>query len=153
MGGSRNLLPAVLLVFTFVALWHVLSFTLLAWAWLITLFIAPEAAARYVLPSRTYGARPWYRHVCALGGALNVLMMITANLVGFVVGVDGVKYLWSQLVHSRAGMLFLAEAVPTLFVGVQLMYVAHTDRPGSSTAPRSSGATSSASVSTTPRGS
>ena len=46
MGGSRNLLPAVLLVFTFVALWHDLSFTLLAWAWLITLFIAPEAAAR-----------------------------------------------------------------------------------------------------------
>ncbi|KAI3624093.1 GUP1 [Malassezia furfur] len=122
VGGSRNLLPAVLLVFTFVALWHDLSFTLLAWAWLITLFIAPEAAARYVLPSRTYGAQPWYRHVCALGGALNVLMMITANLVGFVVGVDGVKYLWSQLVRSRAGMLFLAEAVPTLFVGVQLMF-------------------------------
>ncbi|WFC95807.1 glycerol transporter [Malassezia brasiliensis] len=122
VGGSRNLLPAVLLVFTFVALWHDLSFTLLAWAWLITLFIAPEAAARYVLPSRTYGARPWYRHVCALGGALNVLMMTTANLVGFVVGVDGVKYLWSQLVRSRAGMLFLAEAIPTLFVGVQLMF-------------------------------
>lgn len=124
VGGSRNVLPSALLVFTFVALWHDLSFTLLAWAWLVTFFIAPEVFATYLLPRSTYGERPWYRHACALGGALNVLMMITANLVGFVVGLDGVTYLWSELAGSSAGIVFLIQAVATLFIGVQLMYVA-----------------------------
>jgi hypothetical protein len=37
-------------VFTFVALWHDLTFHLLAWGLLVSLFIVPELAARYVLP-------------------------------------------------------------------------------------------------------
>ncbi|WFD03977.1 glycerol transporter [Malassezia obtusa] len=122
VGGSRNILPAVFLVFTFVALWHDLSFTLLAWAWLVTLFIAPEVLARYLLPSHKYASRPWYRHVCALGGALNVLLMMTANLVGFVVGIDGVKYLWSQLVADWDGVVFVLVAITGLYIGVQFMF-------------------------------
>lgn len=39
------------LVFSFVALWHDLSFRLLAWGWLVSLFILPELAARYLLPA------------------------------------------------------------------------------------------------------
>lgn len=128
VGGSRNILPAVFLVFTFVALWHDLSFTLLAWAWLVTLFIAPEVLARYLLPSHKYASRPWYRHVCALGGALNVLLMMTANLVGFVVGIDGVKYLWSQLVADWDGVVFVLVAITGLYIGVQFMYVCSSPR-------------------------
>jgi hypothetical protein len=33
-------------------------------------------------------------------------MMMVANLVGFVVGVDGIKYMASQLVGSWAGTNF-----------------------------------------------
>lgn len=40
-----------LLVFTFVALWHDLTFKLLAWGWLASLFILPELAARFILPA------------------------------------------------------------------------------------------------------
>ena len=39
------------LVFTFVALWHDLSFKLLAWGWLVSLFILPELLARRLLPA------------------------------------------------------------------------------------------------------
>jgi protein-cysteine N-palmitoyltransferase HHAT len=39
-----------LLVFSFVALWHDLTFTLLAWGWLVSLFIVPELLATYLLP-------------------------------------------------------------------------------------------------------
>lgn len=127
VGGSRNLLPSVLLVFTFVALWHDLSFTLLAWAWLVTLFIAPEIVASYLLPEKTYGSKAWYRHVCALGAAGNILLMMTANLVGFVVGVDGVRYLWSQLVHGWSGVSFLLAVAASLYVAAQLMYAIAKD--------------------------
>ena len=39
------------LVFSFVALWHDLTFRLLAWGWLVSLFIIPELCAKYLLPA------------------------------------------------------------------------------------------------------
>ena len=71
---------------------------------------------------------------------MNMLMMMTANLVGFVIGVDGVKFLIAQLTDSWAGSLFLeiarlpsdltsilgiqflVAACACLFVGVQIMF-------------------------------
>ena len=110
-----------LLIFSFVALWHDLSFRLLAWGWLVTLFIIPELIARYILhPTKVcyvhlpyqqlvhllwsqYGSRPWYRHVCAIGAVFNILMMMAANLVGFVIGTDGVSYMLQQLLGTTEG--------------------------------------------------
>ncbi|SNX87280.1 probable GUP1 - Multimembrane-spanning protein essential for proton symport of glycerol [Melanopsichium pennsylvanicum] len=122
LGGSKNQIPSTLLVFTFVALWHDLSLRLLAWGWMITFFIVPEVAARKMLPYREYGNEWWYRHVAAVGGVGNVLMMMTGNLVGFVVGTDGMKYMVEQLLGSTEGFKFMAGACATLFVGVQVMF-------------------------------
>ena len=122
LGGSRNQLLAMLVVFTFVALWHDLSFTLLAWAWLIVLFVIPEMLGRYLCPAERYGHRPWFRHIRSLGSVVNVFMMMTANLVGFVIGLDGIQFLWSQLGGTAAGRWYLVGATAVLFVGVQLMY-------------------------------
>ena len=52
LGGTKNLKFTTVLVFSFVALWHDLSFRLLAWGWLISLFILPEIAARYFLTEK-----------------------------------------------------------------------------------------------------
>lgn len=46
MGGSKYYMYNIWLIFTFVAVWHDLSFKLLAWGWLISLFILPEMAAK-----------------------------------------------------------------------------------------------------------
>ena len=128
-------------MFSFVALWHDLTFRLLAWGWLVSLFVIPELAASYLLPVSKvfslvysplttlliysmlqFGKYPWYRHVCAMGGVLNIVMMMTANLVGFVVGTDGVKFLASQLSGTWDGARFMVLASISLFVGVQLMF-------------------------------
>jgi hypothetical protein len=50
LGGRRNVIASSVLIFTFVALWHDLSFKLLAWGWLVSLFLIPELIARTVLP-------------------------------------------------------------------------------------------------------
>jgi hypothetical protein len=39
----------------------------------------------------------------ALGGTLNVMTMMSANLVGFSIGTDGVKFMWHELLGSWAG--------------------------------------------------
>ncbi|TBU27794.1 MBOAT-domain-containing protein [Dichomitus squalens] len=122
LGGARNRVAASVLIFTFVALWHDLSFKLLAWGWLVSLFILPEVGARYLLPASKFGDRAWYRHVGAVGGVLNVLMMMTANLVGFVIGTDGMKYMMEQIVGSWQGIRFLLFACACLFVGIQIMF-------------------------------
>lgn len=122
LGGTRRLAATSILVFTFVALWHDLSPRLLAWGWLAALFILPEVAARKALPSSLFGDKWWYRHVCAAGGVCNVLLMMGANLVGFVLGVDGARYFAHELISSWAGIRFLFGACACLFVGVQLMF-------------------------------
>lgn len=78
--------------------------------------------AGWVFSTEKFGDRPWYRHFCALGAVLNVLMMMAANLVGFVIGTDGVRYFVEQLVGTKEGLQFLACAVSGLFVGVQVMF-------------------------------
>jgi len=130
LGGSKNPIPSTLLVFTFVALWHDLSFKLLTWGWLVTFFVLPEMIARKLIPEKKvsalsfpstitnflavlmpclllfhcqFGSTSWYRHLSAIGGVANVLMMMTANLVGFAIGVDGVKYMWDQILGSWEG--------------------------------------------------
>lgn len=36
-------------------------------------------------------------------------MMMTANLIGFVIGTDGMGYMWSKMVGSYEGVLFLRD--------------------------------------------
>jgi len=122
LGGSKNVILNTVLVFSFVALWHDLTFRLLAWGWLVSLFVIPELAASYLLSASKFGKHLWYRHVCAVGGVLNIIMMMTANLVGFVVGTDGIKFLASRLSGTWDGARFMVLAAISLFMGVQLMF-------------------------------
>ncbi|KAG9003064.1 glycerol transporter [Tulasnella sp. 427] len=122
VGGSTRPILSTLVVFTFVALWHDLSFKLLTWGWLISLFVIPEMTASKLLPPSKFSQKPWYRQVCAIGAVFNILMMMAANLVGFVVGVSGTKYLGEQLYGSWQGIQFLGFACACLFIGVQVMF-------------------------------
>ncbi|KAG1736348.1 MBOAT, membrane-bound O-acyltransferase family-domain-containing protein [Suillus lakei] len=122
LGGTKNVALTTALVFSFVALWHDLSFRLLAWGWLVSVFILPELLARYLLPQTQYGQFSWYRHVCAIGSVFNMLMMVSANLVGFVIGTDGMMYMANQIVGTWQGFRFLLAASCIIFVGVQFMF-------------------------------
>jgi len=122
LGGTKNVVTSTVLIFTFVALWHDLWFRLLAWGWLVCLFIAPELTAKYFLPASKYGSKAWYRHVCAGGGVFNILMMISANLVGFAIGTEGMVYMVKEIMGTWSGLRFLGAACACVFVGVQVMF-------------------------------
>ena len=49
-------------------------------------------------------------------------MMMTANLVGFAIGTDGMRYMVEQLLGSWEGVEFMVIACAVLFVGVQVMF-------------------------------
>ncbi|KKK14194.1 glycerol:H+ symporter (Gup1), partial [Aspergillus ochraceoroseus] len=112
-----------LVVFTFIALWHDINLRLLMWGWLITLFVLPEVIGTLLFPASRWRSRPnTYRIICGIGAVGNILMMMIANLVGFALGIDGIKGLLEQLLGSYAGLAYLVSACCALFVGVQVMF-------------------------------
>lgn len=49
-------------------------------------------------------------------------MMMVANLVGFCLGLDGMKDMLVQIFSSTDGLIFLMTVVFCLFVAAQLMF-------------------------------
>jgi D-alanyl-lipoteichoic acid acyltransferase DltB (MBOAT superfamily) len=129
-------------VFTFVALWHDISLNLLIWGWLIVLFMMPEVIAGYIFPRKKWENNlTAYRVLCGVGVVGNLIMMMMANLVGFAVGVEGLKsiihgifrdysgssYLLLSVLQDdelilEIGLVFLVTASSALFVGIQVMF-------------------------------
>lgn len=115
----------MLCVFSFVAIWHDISLTLLTWGWLIVFFLIPELLlTHFAAPFRRAW---WFRYVSALGAVCNILSMMAANLVGFAVGVDGVKSMIGAMFGSVAGFAVLGGSCAALFVGVQIMFEVRED--------------------------
>lgn len=111
------------LVFTFVALWHDISLNLLMWGWLIVLFMLPEVIASYIFPRKKWENNlDAYRVLCGIGVVGNLMMMMMANLVGFAVGVDGLKSIIHGIFKDYSGLMFLVSASAVLFVGIQVMF-------------------------------
>ena len=111
--GKARAVTNMLAVFTFVALWHDIQLRLLIWGWLVTLFVLPEVLAGYAFPKRKWQKNPeTYRVICGIGAVGNILMMMAANLVGFAVGLDGLKDLVRGIVGSYSGM---SSTVHSLF--------------------------------------
>lgn len=119
LGGSKYAYLNVWPVFTFVAIWHDIQLNLLAWSWLICIFILPELVARKFLKPRLEHS-PYYRHLAAFAATLSVLMMMTANLVGFSVGIDGFK-LMLQNIFTKNGIVFIVCTLLTIFSACQIM--------------------------------
>lgn len=113
----------LLLVFTFVALWHDINLQLLTWGWLATFFILPEVLGSMAFPASKWKTRPnAYRYICGVGATFNILLMMAANLVGFAVGLDGLMGLVHGIIGSWQGAMFMLTACFVLFTGVQVMF-------------------------------
>ncbi|KAG0245828.1 MBOAT, membrane-bound O-acyltransferase family-domain-containing protein [Mortierella sp. GBAus27b] len=121
LGGTQYALYNIWIVFTFVAVWHDINLKLLAWGWLISLFILPEIIASKIFSKKKWGNWPFYRHLCAAGAVFNILLMMIANLVGFCIGVDGVKQMISDLL-SPEGSMTIFLCLCAIFVAVQIMF-------------------------------
>ncbi|KAB8532590.1 hypothetical protein FH972_025535 [Carpinus fangiana] len=129
--GTARAVANMLVVFSFVALWHDISATLLVWGWGVVLFVLPEVlCAQILFPRRRFAGRTIagyagedvHRWLSGVGAVGNILMMMAANLVGFVMGVDGVRGLLEGIVGSWGGALFMLVASFVLYTGAQVMF-------------------------------
>ncbi|KAF2846038.1 glycerol:H+ symporter-like protein [Plenodomus tracheiphilus IPT5] len=121
--GKARQVANYLAVFTFIAIWHDIQLRLLMWGWLVTLFVLPEIIAGAVFPPRKWKDSPdAYRWLCGVGAVGEILMLMAANLVGFALGVEGLKELVRGIFGTYSGWSFLATACVALFTGVQFMF-------------------------------
>lgn len=112
-----------LMVFSFIAIWHDIQLRLLMWGWLVTLFVLPEVIVSYLFPAKKWKNSPdAYRWLCGVGAVGEILMLMTANLVGFALGVEGLVPLVKGIVSSWEGQVFFWTACGALFTGVQVMF-------------------------------
>lgn len=125
-GGGTSRIRGIfnmLVVFSFVALWHDINLRLLMWGWLVVLFVLPEVLATMAFPKSQWKTRPEaYRVLCGVGAVINILLMMAANLVGFAVGLDGLMAIVHGIIGSWQGAMFMLGACSALFVGVQVMF-------------------------------
>lgn len=130
LGGSKYGALNIWPIFTLVAIWHDIELNLLAWGWLICLFLLPELVCRKALRPRLMHFA-YYRHLAAIAASFSVLMMMTANLVGFAIGLDGFK-LMVQGIFTKKGILFISCTSVTLFSHSQIMleWRRHEERKG-----------------------
>lgn len=49
-------------------------------------------------------------------------MMMTANLIGFCLGLDGMKDMFVQIFSSTDGLVFFGSVLFCLFIAVQIMF-------------------------------
>ena len=121
LGGNRttpyNLFP----VFAFVALWHDVNWQLAAWGCLIPIFILPEVAAKYVSKRLALHKLASYRQIAAFAAALNIYLMMIANLVGFGVGIEGTKLLVHQI-FGQSGVMFMVSTFLVLYAAANVMF-------------------------------
>ena len=122
-GGSRYQLIMVWPIFIFVALWHDVEIRLLGWAGLMILAFMPE-----LLVKRAF-ARPrwdWVRqeHPTALwiaksiAATATISSLMVGNMVGFVVGLDGVGAFLTQLLGSP---MLVTVSLVSFFSAASLM--------------------------------
>lgn len=130
LGGRRRAVWNIWPIFTFVAIWHDIRLHLLVWSWLICLFIVPELVLSW-LAGRLALEKRWphyYRYAAAAAAGGNIFLMGVANLVGFVVGVDGIGVLLRSLLGWE-GLIFGLLLSATLFaVGHVQLQIRSTER-------------------------
>jgi protein-cysteine N-palmitoyltransferase HHAT len=121
--GTAHSIMNYMLVFIFVAMWHDINLRLLMWGWLITFFFLPEVIATFMFPARKWRDRPdAYRVLCGIGAIGNILMMMAANLVGYALGIDGLRGLLQGIFGSATGVAVLAASCGCLFIAAQVMF-------------------------------
>ena len=89
LGGKNKKLINSFIIFSFVALWHDLRLNLLLWAWFIYIFFIPEIIIKsyFNKESMQYlNDKIWFRYLRAWICSILIMLMITANLIGFGIG-------------------------------------------------------------------
>lgn len=124
LGGSRNQMLMIWPIFFFVAIWHDIEWRLIGWASLMCLAFLPELVVKREFKSSRWD---WLRQrpqlldvVRGMLAAINISALMCGNMVGFVVGMDGLVPLLGQMMASPR---LLTVSLASFYCASRLMFV------------------------------
>ncbi|KAF4666108.1 hypothetical protein FOZ61_010210 [Perkinsus olseni] len=101
LGGTKYKFLNIWVIFTFVAVWHELQLQMLQWAWAVCAMMIPEIIVALTIQKQDWALplrrSPWYKYLCALGAAMNILLLMSANLIGFSYGPNGLHIVTNSI--------------------------------------------------------
>lgn len=109
-------------IFFFVAIWHDLEWRLMSWAWLICFAFVPEMIAKNIARSKYFDhvrKTSAFRSLCACAAAINIAALMAVNMVGFVVGTDGIGDLFRELFASPG---YVVTTFFVFYCGAQVIF-------------------------------
>jgi D-alanyl-lipoteichoic acid acyltransferase DltB (MBOAT superfamily) len=119
LGGKHTKIYNIWIVYGFVGLWHDVSLDMVFWSWGMCLFIVPELLIKSYFSHEKFNAfrnTLVYSWLCVLGSVFCIFLMITANLVGFSYGSEGITPIVGKFISIEGlkaifrGMIFLTIA-------------------------------------------
>jgi len=134
LGGAKYRLLNVWAVFFFVAAWHdKMNRRLFGWSVIFAAFLAPEllvgAIGRKAFPTVESRDSVVFRCLRSFAGAVNVHVLIAGNMVGYVVGLDGLDEL-ARAYFSRGTRDALEFLAWSLLTGAAAAHVGFEQRAG-----------------------
>jgi D-alanyl-lipoteichoic acid acyltransferase DltB (MBOAT superfamily) len=138
MGGSKNRVWSVWVIFMFMAVWHDLYRRWMAWAFfnccliiievIIVKFVADSQPIKWLREISNNSTRPWYNILLAELYAWSTSGMIVANLAilnGFEMSFHFIK----RLLFDQGSQWFILTTFTLQFLGVQMMlYIRESER-------------------------
>ena len=122
LGGRETRVWSIWPIFLFVAIWHDIEMKLMVWGLMNSFFFVLEVGAKRLAQTETMRALPHslFKVVCVLSGATYVLVLVCVNLVGYSVGVAGVKTMAVKLL-TWEGLKVLLVCYYFLCIAVSFM--------------------------------
>ncbi|EER04010.1 Glycerol uptake protein, putative [Perkinsus marinus ATCC 50983] len=127
LGGTKYKFLNIWVVFTFVAVWHELQLQMLQWAWAVCAMMIPEIIVSLTIQKQDWAIplrhSPWYKYLCALGAAMNILLLMSANLIGFSYGSNGLHIVMNSIKKGFSSGPSLALFLAFLCAAHVMLYV------------------------------
>ena len=126
LGGSKTKLLNTFIIFSFVALWHDLRINLLLWAWCIYISLIPEIIIkRYFAQEKMQYLQDYilFRYLRALLCSITILLMITANLIGFGIGNKTLVDALLNLIKLTTPIRFLSIVLYFMPLSFVMLYI------------------------------
>lgn len=123
LGGSKSQMLMIWPIFFFVAIWHDIEWKLIGWASLMCLAFLPE-----IIIKREFNTCRWdwlrqkpqmLEILQGILATINIAALMCGNMVGFVVGLDGLVPLLSQMMASP---FLVIVSLTSFYCAARLMF-------------------------------
>lgn len=129
LGGAKNKLLSVVTVIAFVAFWHDHRIEIVAWAFMLVVFMVPELAAKAYFRKKYLHLYPkqWFKYLCALVCSVYIQLICYCNLIAFGFGLGGIQMILHKILDDPFGYMYMT--IVLISACILMFYIREIEKP------------------------